>query len=119
MGTMAMERPPMPPDVAAQMGPKGGGPPPFAGVGAQMAQQAQAGNPLKLALDSTNKIWAEVIKAEPRMEPFVTRARTILEQGLEVVSKGGGPPGAPGGAAGPSENAGEVPAGPQPGQMPG
>lgn len=110
MGTMAMERPPMPPDVQAQMG--GGGAPPFAGVGGMMAQNQAAGDPLKSALDMTTKLWANAVKARPKMGPYVQRAIAILNAGLEEVanSKPGGEP---------AENGGKVPAGPQPGQMPG
>lgn len=110
MATMAMEKPPMPPEVQAQMG---GGAPPFAGVGGMMAQNASAGNPLKSALDMTTKMWANVVKQNPKMGPYVQRAMAILNAGLEEVAGS-----KPGGAT-PPENGGEVPSGPQPGQMPG
>lgn len=113
MGTMAMERPPMPPDVAAQMGQGGGGgAPPFAGVGAQMAEKQQTGDPLKSALDMTTKLWANAVKGNPKLGPYVQRALAILNAGLEEAAGS-----KPGGA--PSENGGQTPAGPQPGQMPG
>lgn len=106
--SMAMEKPPMPPDVAAQM--SGGGAPPFAGVGGMMADQQKAGSPLKTALDATTKLWANAVKGNPKLGPYVERAMAILNAGLQEVANakpGGGPEG------------GEVPpAGPQAGQMP-
>jgi hypothetical protein len=110
---MAMEKPPMPPDLAAQTG--GGGAPPFADVGAQMGQKQQAGNPLKGALDTTTKLWMNVVKGNPKMGPYVQRAMAILNAGIEESSpkpEGGGAP-TPG-------DGGPVPPGPPPpGAMPG
>ena len=109
-----MERPPMPPDVQAQLGGGGGGAP-FADVGGMMAQKQQAGNPLKSALDTTTKLWMNVVKGNPKLGPFVQRAMAILNAGIEEAS-----PKPDGGAAPPSENGGQVPAGPPPpGNMPG
>jgi hypothetical protein len=106
-GAMAMEPPPQPPGVQAQMG---GGAPPFAGVGAMMGEKAQAGNPVKSALDMTEKMWANVAKANPKMAPYVDRALAILKQGVtESAGQGNGP------AQGPAP----VPQGPPPGNIPG
>lgn len=105
-----MEPPPQPPGVAAQMG--GGGAPPFADVGGMMAQKQSAGNPLKSALDMTTKMWANAIKGNPKLGPYVERAMKILEAGIEQASQ-------PAAGAPPAENGGAVPQGPQPGAMPG
>lgn len=113
MATMAMERPPMPPDVQAQMGGGNGGAPPFAGVGGMMAEKAAAGDPLKTAIDATEKLWTNASKGNPVMEPFVNRALAILRAGLEEVAKQKGGGGAP--PPGPTP----VPAAPGAGQMPG
>lgn len=103
-----MEPPPQPPGVQAQMG--GGGAPPFSQVGGMMAQQQGAGNPLKSALDMTDRMWANVVKTNPKLGPYVQRAMAILNAGIEEAA--GGKPGA-------SENGGKVPQAPSPGNMPG
>lgn len=106
--SMAMEKPPMPPEVAAQMA--GGGAPPFAGVGGMMADQQKAGNPLKTALDATTKLWANVVKGNPKLGPYVERAIAILNAGLQEAANA---------ASGGSQGGGEVPPpGPSAGQMP-
>lgn len=112
---MQMERPPMPPEVQAQMG--GGGKPPFGGMGDMMAEKAGAGSPLKSAVDMTEKIWTNAVKESPTMGPYVARAMAILKAGMEETAnaKPGGGAGAPppqGGGAPPP------PAGPGPGNMP-
>jgi hypothetical protein len=116
---MAMERPPVPPDVQAQVGPPGGGDaPPFAGVGGLMADKQAAGDPLKKAIDLTEQLWNNASKGNPKLQPYVARALAILKAGMEDVAKGTPGPGGPGG---PSENGGAAPPppGPPPGQMPG
>ncbi len=103
----------MPPDVAAQMG--GGGPgggQGFQGVGGMMAEKAAAGNPMKAAIDMTEKLWSNVVKASPKMGAYVARAMAILKAGLEEAS--GGKPDAAQGA----ENGGMVPKGPGAGDVP-
>ena len=108
---MAMERPPMPPDVQAQMG-GGGGETPFAGVGGMMAQQNAAGNPLKNAYDAVERVLTNMVKASPKMGPYVQRAIAILKAGMDEA--GGQKPEGQG-----RENAGAVPQGPQAGSLPG
>lgn len=108
---MQMERPPMPPDVQAQMGggDGGGG---FKGVGGMMADKAAAGNPMKAALDMTEKLWTNVVKGNPKLGSYVARALAILKAGLEESA--GSKPDAQQGA----ENGGAVPKGPDAGNVP-
>lgn len=84
---MAMEKPPVPPEVAAQ------GAPPFAQVGGMMNQQAAAGNPLTTAFQAVSKVLEQMAKTSPKMAPFVQRASAILKAGLEETlgGKQGGP----------------------------
>lgn len=105
---MQMERPPMPPDVQAQMG----GGKPFGGMGGMLADKAGAGNPMKAALDMTEKLWANVVKGNPKLGSYVARALAILKAGLEEGS--GEKPDAAQGA----ENGGMVPKGPDTGDVP-
>ena len=111
-GPMAMEKPPMPPDLAAQTG--GGGAPPFSDVGAQMAAKQQAGSPLKGALDTTTKLWANVVKANPKMGPYVARAMAILNAGIDEST-----PKPDAGAPSPGDGGPVPPGPPPPGAMPG
>jgi hypothetical protein len=109
---MAMERPPMPPDVQAQLA-GGGGQPPFSSVGGMMAQKQGAGNPLKSAVDMTSKLWENVVRGNPKIGPYVQRAMAILNAGVEAAS------GAKTEGGNQSENGGAVPQ-PQPaGNVPG
>ena len=86
-----------------------------------MGDQQAAGNPIKAALDATTKLWENVIRANPKMGPYVQRAMAILNAGIEAAQSaapgGGGPPKTEGGNQ--AENAGVVPrpapAGPLPG----
>lgn len=105
---MQMERPPMPPDVQAQMG--GGGGQPFQGVGGMLGEKQGAGNPMKMALDMTEKVWAKAVQGNPKMGSYVARALDILKAGLEETS--GGKPGQG------AENGGAVPKGPEAGDVP-
>lgn len=104
---MQMEKPPMPPDVQAQMGGGGGGQP-FGGLGGMMAEKG-AGDPLKTAIDMTEKLWSNVVKAKPKLGAYVARAMAILKAGMEESAQekpGGGPP---------AENGGAVPKAPDAG----
>lgn len=101
----------MPPDVAAQMGGGGGGQS-FEGVGGMMAQKAGAGDPMKMALDMTEKMWTKVVQGNPKLGSYVARALQILKAGLEESA--GSKPGAQQG----SENGGQVPKGPDAGNVP-
>lgn len=76
---MAMEKPPAPPEVAAQGQP-------FQQVGGMMAQQATAGNPLMTAFDAVNRVLTQMAKSSPKMAPFVARAQSILKAGLEEAT---------------------------------
>jgi len=112
--SMPMERLPAAPDVQAQTGGAGGAAG-FSDVGGMLAQRQQAGNPMKSALDMTSKLWTNVVRANPKMGPYVQRAMAILNSGLEETAKE-----TPAGAQR-SENAGMVPqgAGAGAGTMPG
>jgi hypothetical protein len=83
---MAMEKPPVPPEVQAQGAP-------FAQVGGMMGQQAAAGNPLTTAFQAVSKVLEQMAKTSPKMAPFVQRATAILKAGLEETL--GGKQGAP------------------------
>lgn len=112
MPGMALEKPPVPPDVAAQQG--GGSAMPFSGVGGQMADAAAQAPPIVQAYDAVTKVLANMGKLDPVMGPFVERAQAILKAGLEQVQqkKGAGPSGpGPGGAPPPPQ---APPAGPMP-----
>jgi hypothetical protein len=114
MPGMALEKPPVPPEVAAQQG--GGSAMPFAGVGGQMADAAAQQPPIVQAYDAVTKVIANMAKLDPAMGPFAERAQAILKAGLEAVAqkKGGGAgPGGPG-PGGPPPPPQGPPAGPMP-----
>jgi hypothetical protein len=85
---------------------------PFQDAGAMLAAKQGAGNPMKMAIDMTEKMWSKVVQANPKMGSYVARAMAILKAGLEESSNQ-----KPDGAQ-QSENGGEVPKGPGPGAMP-
>ncbi len=112
---MAMERPPVSPDIQAQLGGGGGGgETPFAGVGGMMAQRDAAGNPLKNAYDGVEKVLTNMVRMNNKMGPYVQRAIAILKAGMEEAG-GQKPEGQTQGR----ENAGAVPQGASAGNMPG
>lgn len=99
---MAMEKPPLPPEVAAQGAP-------FQQVGGMMQQKEAAGNPLTTAFDAVSKVLEQMAKTSPKMAPFVARAQAILKAGIEETM---------GGKASPGGDQ-QPPAAPPPGNMPG
>ena len=111
----AIERPPVSPQVQAQMGPPGGGPEFGAGVA-----QAQAGmdkSPAEVATSTVEKILLGV--QDEAFRPYAMKAIASLKVGVAMVqqkqpkSPGMGMPPGPGGGQPP------VPGPPVPGQMPG
>lgn len=112
MPGMALEKPPVPPDVAAQSG-GGGGPMPFAGVGGQMADAAAQAPPVVQAFQAVSKVLANMAKLDDTMGPFVERAMAILKSGLEASQQKKASPGGPG-PGGPPMPPGAPPAGPMP-----
>ncbi len=101
---LPMEKPPVPPEVAAQGAP-------FQQVGGMMGQQAAAGNPLTTAFDAVSKVLDQMAKTSPKIAPFVQRAMAILKSGIEETM--GGKSG-----AATDQNSGP-PQAPPPGNMPG
>lgn len=107
-GPMAMERPPQPPEVAAQQAP-------FSQVGGMMGQQAAAGNPLLSAFAAVSKVIEQMAKMAPPFAPYAQRMMAIGKAGIEEMAKSKG-----GAEQGPPMQGGEAPppAGPPPGDMP-
>jgi hypothetical protein len=113
----AIERPPVSPQVQAQMGPPGG---PGFGAGIQQAQAGAEKSPAEIATATVEKILMGV--QDETFRPYAMKAIASLKVGAAMVaqkqpqSPGGmgapPPPGAGGGAP-------QVPGPPVPGQMPG
>lgn len=115
----AIERPPVSPQVQAQMGPPGGGGPEF-GKGIAEAQGAADKSPAEVATSTVEKILMGI--QDETFKPYVQKAIATLKVGVAMVQQkqpksspmgmpppAGGPGGPPAGPAGP----------PTPGQMPG
>jgi hypothetical protein len=58
-----------------------------------LGDKQAAGNPMKAAIDMTEKLWTNVVKGAPKMGAYVARAMAILKAGMEE-SAGGKPEGA-------------------------
>lgn len=111
-----IERPPMSPQVQAQMGPPGG---PNFGPGIGSAQQGIGQGQIDTAVSTVEKILRGV--ADDTFRTYVDRAVAILKVGAAMANQKG--PQSQPGMAGPPAGAG-TPAGapslpPMPGQMPG
>lgn len=112
----AIERPPVSPQVQAQMGPPGG---PEFGPGIAQAQAGMDKSPAELATDTVEKILMGV--RDETFRPYAMKAIATLKVGAAMVQQkqpqstgmGAPPPGMMQGQARPT------PTPPIPGQMPG
>lgn len=111
----AIERPPVSPQVQAQMGPPGG---PAFGAGIGQAQQQMDKSPVELAVSTVEKILMGV--NDDKFRSYAVKAIATLKVGA-AMSAQQGPQSSPMGPT-PGQDAGgppKVPAPPMPGQMPG
>ena len=112
-----IDRPPVSPQVQAQMGPPGG---PAFGQGIGQAMQQQEKSPVEIAVSTVEKILMGV--QDEAFRPYATKAVATLKVGAAMsAEKGpqsspmGRPAGGPPGAGAPPQ----TPLPPMPGQMPG
>jgi hypothetical protein len=99
-----MERPPVSPQVQAQMGPPGGGP--EFGNGIAQAQQGMDKNPVELGVSTVEKILMGL--QDETFRPYADKALATLKVGLAMVKQkqpqsGAGMGQPPGPGAGPQQ----------------
>jgi len=112
-----IERPPVSPQVQAQMGPPGGGPEFGQGIG--QAQQQMSKSPAEIAVSTCEKILMGV--PGDKFKEYAQKAIATLKVGLAMEQQQGPQSGPMGKAGMPTAGGGQPPVAgpPMPGPMPG